>query len=83
MHMLIYVCMVFGGRRYRELVNGLPEFSPLLDAELLATEDHGCVRAFNGYRPPSRLAKGGRNEDGTWCLLAFCLTRCVLYQFMA
>jgi hypothetical protein len=37
-------------------------------------------RAFNGHRPPSRLEIGGRNTDGTWCLHAFCLTRCVLYQ---
>ena len=50
------------------------------ERELLATEHHGCVRAFNGYRPPSRLEKGGHNAAGTWCILALCLTRCVMYK---
>ena len=50
------------------------------EREPLATEHHGCVRAFNGYRPPSRLEKGGRNAAGTWCILALCLTRCVMYK---
>ena len=50
------------------------------DREPLATEHHGCVRAFNGYRPPSRLEKGGHNAAGTWCILALCLTRCVMYK---
>ena len=50
------------------------------DREPPATEHHGCVRAFNGYRPPSRLEKGGRNAAGTWCILALCLTRCVMYK---
>ena len=50
------------------------------EREPLATEHHGCVRAFNGYRPPSRLEKGWRNAVGTWCILALCFTRCVMYK---
>jgi hypothetical protein len=50
------------------------------ERKLLTTELHGCVRAFNGHRPPSCLEKGGQTADGTRCRLACCLTRCVLYQ---
>ena len=52
------------------------------ERELPTTEHHSCVRAFNCHKPPTRSEKDRLTADGTWCRLAWCLTRCVLYQSM-
>jgi len=51
---------------------------------LLATECHGCVRAFNGHRPPPASRKAGETQMAQWAygalsrlalLGVFCISR--------